>query len=346
MGGGARARHLPAEWAPQSGVMLTWPHQHSDWAGQLEQVEAVYIELTRCIARREKVLITCLDLDQRSEVQCRLLRAGIDQHRLDLRAVPSNDTWARDHGPLTVRVDGQLRLLDFRFNGWGGKYPAELDNAITQRLHADGAFGALQRDEIDMVLEGGSIEVDGAGTLLTTQRCLLAPTRNPRLGREQIERRLIELLGVTRIAWLRYGAIAGDDTDGHIDTLARFCDQKTIVYVADESGGGNAELAAMKRELAALRNADGKPYRLVALPCPRPIIDCSGQQLPASYANFLIINGAVLVPVFGDADDEQALRRIEMCFPAREIIAIDARALIQQRGGVHCAAMHLPSGVL
>lgn len=341
-----RGRYLPPEWAPQSGVMLTWPHGRSEWADQLEQVEAVYVELACCIAHREKVLIVCLDPDHRRRVRERLLSAGIDEHQLDLRAFPSNDTWARDHGPVTVRVDGELHLLDFRFNGWGNKYPAELDNAITKCLHEDGAFDMRQREEIDMVLEGGSIEVDGAGTLLTTLRCLLAPTRNPQLGREQIERRLIELLGVTRILWLQHGAIPGDDTDGHIDTLARFCDERTILYVAGDRDGRTDELDAMERELAALRRADGMPYRLVALPHPRPLIDGAGQQLPVSYANFLIINDAVLVPVYGDPADKEALQRIGACFPARQIIAIDARPLIQQRGGIHCAAMHLPAGVL
>lgn len=328
--------------------MLTWPHRQGDWASHMDQVEPVYVRLASEISRREKVLIVCLDDDHRTHVHDRLRAEGISDRQIDLRTARSNDSWARDHGPITVKIDGQLRLLDFRFNGWGGKYPAELDNAIVARLHEDGAFGGVLRDPIDMVLEGGSIDVDGAGTLLTTARCLMSPTRNPELGQQQLEQRLRELLGVHRILWLRHGGLSGDDTDGHIDLLARFCNETTIAHTTCGSTDAEqwTELKAMERELAALRTADGGRYTLVPLPCPRPLYSETGKPLPATYANFLVINGAVLVPVYDDPADEEAVTRLAACLPGREIISIDSRPLIEQHGSIHCLAMHFPEGVL
>lgn len=339
---------LPAEWAPQSGVMLTWPHAHGDWAPYLTEVEPVFVRLAQEIGRRERVLIGCYDAAHRQHVRDTLTQAGVRMNQVDLRIARSEDTWARDHGPITVHAQGRPLLLDFQFNGWGGKFAAVLDNDITLRLHEDGAFGQALLETIDLVLEGGSIEVDGAGTLLTTRRCLLAPTRNPQLDQAQIEDKLRQLLGVRRFLWLDHGYLAGDDTDSHIDTLARFCDPGTIAYVAcdDPRDEHYAELRAMAAELRAFLGADGAPYRLVPLPWPRARYDGTGRRLPATYANFLVINEAVLVPTYDDPADAIALARLQSCFPGREIVGVPCLPLIHQYGSLHCVTMQLPTGTL
>lgn len=344
----ARPVLLPAEWAEQSGIMLTWPHAQSDWADLLSDVEPVFVEMATHIARHETVLINCFDAGHREHVAHCLQRAPIPKGRAWLAVTPSNDTWARDHGPMTVFVGDQPRLLDFRFDGWGGKYPAALDDQITAALHAAGVFGAVARQPLDMVLEGGAIDSAGDGTLLTTTRCLLYGGRNPGLDRNAIEQRLARHLGARRVLWLEHGLLLGDDTDGHVDTLARFCNSATIAYTCcnDTSDPQFQELAAMAEELADLRRADGRPYHLVGLPLPDPIRAPDGARLPATYANFLILNGAVLVPTYADPADQLALERLAHCFPDHEIIGVDCRVLIRQHGSLHCCAMQLPAGVL
>jgi agmatine deiminase len=338
---------LPPEWAPQSGVMLTWPHAESDWAPILHQVEPVFTAIAAAIARYETVLIACHDEAVRTQVAARLRAAGVPAARMRLHVAPANDTWARDHGPITGLCRDEATLLDFGFNGWGGKYPHDLDNLITRRLHAQDAFGDAPLEAVDLILEGGSIEVDGQGTLLTTARCLLAPTRNPGLTRAQLEARLAGLLGITRFLWLEHGYLAGDDTDSHIDTLARLCDPGTIAYVAcdDPADEHYVELKAMEKELQAFRTAAGQPYRLVPLPWPRARFDQAGARMPATYANFLIINDAVLVPTYRDPADEAALARLRGCFPGRAVIGIDCLPLIDQHGSLHCVTMQIPASV-
>lgn len=327
--------------------MLTWPHRHSDWQPLLETVEPVFCDIAQHAARHGQVLISCWDTAHRDHIHHQLNQRGVDPARLHVHLVQSNDTWARDHGPITVLEQGRPRLLDFGFNGWGNKYEAGLDNAITRHLYSQGAFGDVPLDSIELILEGGSIESDGQGTLLTTSRCLLSPQRNPGLERGQIEAQLRALLGVERVLWLEHGHLAGDDTDSHIDTLARFCTTDTICHVScdDPRDEHYAPLQAMATELANLRQSDGRPYRLVELPLPQPIHNHDGVRLPATYANFLIINDAVLVPTYGDARDGLALERLQGCFPEREIVAIDCRALIQQYGSLHCVTMQIPEGV-
>ena len=340
--------YLPPEWAPQSGVMLTWPHAHSDWAPHLAQVEPVFVAIAGAIAVREKVVIACCDADHRKHVSGLLHAAGVAPQALILGIAASNDTWARDHGPISVVCSNEPRLLDFGFNGWGGKYTHDLDNAVTQRLYQAGVFGHTPLERTDIVLEGGSIEVDGSGSLLTTSRCLLAPTRNPHLTREQLEQELRERLGITRVLWLDHGYLAGDDTDSHIDTLARYCAVNTIAYVQcdDPTDEHYAELRTMEAELKALRSITGDPYRLVPLPWPQAKYDETGGRMPATYANFLIINGAVLVPTYDDPSDGLALERLRDCFPGREVIGIPCLPLIHQHGSLHCVTMQLPAGVL
>lgn len=343
-----RATHgmtrLPAEWEPQAGVMLTWPHGGTDWAGDLERVETCFDAIAAAISQREAVLIACNDPARVTE---RLARAGANIDRVRAHAVPSNDTWSRDHGPITVLRDGHPLLLDFAFNGWGGKFAAEMDDAITLTLFSKKAFGEISMESVPIVLEGGAIDTDGNGTILTTASCLLNPNRNGDTTESAVEFMLHENLGARRVLWLHHGRLAGDDTDGHIDTLARFCDDKTIAYVAcpNRRDSHFAELKAMEEELGEFRTADGEPYRLVPLPWPKAIYDDARKRLPATYANFLIINGAVLVPTYNDKADGKALETLQSCFPDREIVGIDCRCLLNQHGSLHCVTMQIPAGV-
>ena len=283
-----------------------------------------------------------------ADVKARLICADAEMENVLLHVAPSNDTWVRDHGPITVLKDGEPCLLDFTFNGWGNKFEAALDNQLTQHLHNLKSFNNTRLNTIDLVLEGGSIEVDGEGTLLTTRRCLMAPTRNPNLSQQQIEMTLGNLLGVDRFLWLDHGYLAGDDTDSHIDTLARFCDARTITYVTcdDHEDEHYTELKAMENELKAFRTRDGQPYTLVPLPWPQAKYDDDGHRLPATYANFLIINEVVLVPTYADWADKAALVQIKKCFPQREVIGVSCQPLILQHGSLHCVTMQLPAGVL
>ena len=306
-----------AEWEPQSMVQLTWPHKDTDWAPILDEITAVYEEMAHEIRKREPLLI-------------------VDQ-------IPHNDTWARDHGFITVEETSfdhkskALILLDFCFNGWGEKFEAALDNQINRQLYDQDLVKGLYEDHLDFVLEGGSIESDGKGTIFTTECCLMAPHRNQPLTKAEIEERLKEWLGAERIVWLQHGSLLGDDTDGHIDTLVRICPDDTLLYTGEDED--HPDLIKMERELQELRTLDGKPYRLLKLPLPRPIYD-DGDRLPATYANYLVINGAVLVPTYNQPDlDAEALRIIGEAFPDREIVGIDCRAVIKQHGSLHCCTM-------
>ncbi len=309
---------LPAEWEPQWGVQLTWPHAGTDWAPILEEITATYETIAQEIRKREELLIV---------------------------GEPNNDTWARDHGFISLVNDqGGVRLLDFCFNGWGKKFPAELDNAINRRLYDEGKVKGEYVDCLDFVLEGGSIESDGKGTVFTTSCCLLAPNRNQPLTKQEIEDRLKKELFAERILWIDYGNLTGDDTDGHIDTLVRVCPNDTLIYVGgddpqDEQYKG---LQLMEKQLKTFRTLDGKPYKLIKLPMPRPIYD-GEDRLPATYANFLIVNGAVLCPTYAQPDlDEAALQLIGTAFPDREIVGVDSRSIIKQHGSLHCCTMQFP----
>lgn len=340
---------LPAEWTEQDAVLLTWPHRATIWADTLTTIDAVFVQIAAAIAQREKVIISCFDAAHREHITTLLTQANILPERFAIFIAPCDDIWVRDHGPITVMADGKPLLLDFIFNGWGNKYPCRLDNIITKTLHAQKAFGDTPRLAIDKVLEGGAIEVDGQGTLLTTSRCLLAKTRNANLTQADISTLLQTLFGLKKILWLHHGHLDGDDTDGHIDTLARFTDENTICYTAcdDVNDEHFATLQAMEKELQSFRNDRGQPYRLIPLPWPRArYADYDGRRLPLTYANFLLINGAVLVPTYDDVADEKALAEIGHCFPDRDIIAIPSLALVQWYGSLHCMTMQLPKGVL
>ena len=371
-----------AEWEPQRMVQLTWPHKDTDWAPILPEITAVYEEMAREITKREPLLVVAPEGTPN-------LPSSISHHPSSIIHLPTNDTWARDHGFITVEETlthqlssispqpssispqpsalspqpssiihqpSALRLLDFKFNGWGDKFEAKLDNDINRHLYDQGMVHGDYEDHLDFVLEGGSIESDGKGTIFTTTCCLMAPHRNQPLSQAEIEARLKEYLGAERVVWLNHGSLIGDDTDGHIDTLARICPNDTIVYTGGDAD--HPDLTLMEEELKALRTMDGKPYRLLKLPLPRPIYDppvaegteadgsvvnddiVDSDRLPATYANYLIINGAVLVPTYAQPDlDAEAMRIIGEAFPDREIIGIDCRAVIKQHGSLHCCTM-------
>lgn len=335
-------RRFPAEWEPQSGIQLTFPHKDTDWAPVLLAVMPCFLEIAKTISRFEQVLIVCQEAQQTRQA---LDAAGISNYCLV--EAPSNDTWARDHGGITIEENGQPVILDFVFNGWGLKFAADLDNLITRHLYNKGVFKApLHHGGI--VLEGGALESDGQGTLLTTSECLLSPNRNPHLSKAEVEVYLKNCFGLKQILWLDHGYLAGDDTDSHIDTLARFCNPNTIAYVKcpDPEDEHFDALQQMEQALLGFKTLEGKAYHLVPLPWPDACFDPEGNRLPATYANFLIINGAVLVPTYQVPQDEEALRILEGIFPKHEIIGINCRPLILQHGSLHCVTMQYLKNVV
>jgi agmatine/peptidylarginine deiminase len=336
--------YLIPEWAEQSAVLLAWPYAEGDFSRWLPAVEATYEHIALEISRRETLIVACRNETHRDRIGAKLAARSVDTRRVRYAILPYEDVWVRDTAPLTVATPEGARLLDFRFNGWGGKYSHSADARLAQNLYATGLLGTTPMDSIDFVLEGGSIEADGAGTLLTTTRCLLNPNRNPTLSREHIEDRLRTHLGAGKILWLEHGHAEGDDTDAHIDTLARLCSPDTIAYTACERPDDplHGEFQAMAEQLRTFTSFAGQSYRLVPLPIPAPIYSEEGDRLPATYANFLIINGAVLVPVYNDPADAIALDRLAGCFPGREIIGIDCVSLIRQFGSLHCMTMQFP----
>lgn len=340
----APACRLPAEWERQAGVMLTWPHPATDWHGCLDQVEPVFARIGAAIAQREKLLVVAQDGRHAKHIQTLLQQAGAPADKLRFAGAPADDTWARDHGPLTCLATQGAELHSFIFNGWGEKFDADQDNAISLNLQRSGCFGDADFHSHPLVLEGGALETDGQGVLLATRHSVITDSRNPGRDQAAIERALEQTLGLDRFLWLDHGAISGDDTDGHIDTLARFADADTILHVtASDDDPDQPGLQAMADELAALRTRDGRPYRLIALPPAGIHRDAAGRRLPATYANFLIINDAVLLPVYGVAEDEQATAIMAAAFPGHEIVCIDCRAIIAQNGSLHCLTMQFPA---
>ncbi|MGO2242299.1 MAG: agmatine deiminase family protein [Halomonas sp.] len=341
-------RLLP-EWHPQDGIQLTWPRHDGDWAPLLACIEATLERIVVATTRYQRVLICVPNELIKKRLAATFAAYQVPSERLLLIVAPTDDTWARDHGPITVvDEDGQRLMLDFTFTGWGGKFPAEHDNQLTQRL-ADAGVWSCPLASRDIVLEGGGIETDGEGTLLTTEACLLNANRNPTLSRTDVEAQLAADFGVDRVLWLANGHLEGDDTDSHIDTLARFCDPATIAYVrcADPNDAHYPALAAMEQELQHFRQRNGEPYRLIALPWPQACFDPDdGHRLPATYANFLIINQAVLVPTYGDPADVAALQALALAFPEHTLIPIECNNVIRQHGSLHCLTMQLPQGTL
>jgi len=334
------AKKLPAEWEKQSFLQLTFPHQESDWAYLFDEVSACFVEIIQAAAHFQDVLVVCDDVE-------RIKSFFSSTQNIFFVQAESNDTWARDHGGITVLENGKAIIHDYIFNGWGNKFDAGLDNQITQKLFNNDVFENCNIKTSDLVLEGGSLESDGKGTILTTSECLLSKNRNEHLSKVEIEQILKDNLGAERVLWLNHGYLAGDDTDSHIDTLARFRDEKTIAYVGCENQEDEhfEALQQLKNELQQFRDFEGNPYKLVEVPLPDSCFDSDGNRLPATYVNFTIINGAVLVPVYGVAQDEKAMEILQCCFPDRKIIGINCRVLIEQHGSLHCVTMQYPEQV-
>lgn len=341
------SRTFLPEWTPLDAVMITWPYEGSDWTPWLAEVDRCYLGLLAAITRYSRALVLChpsIDIDS---LRDRCAEAGIALKNCRFESINVDDTWVRDYGPITVTApDGRLKLLDFRFNAWGGKYSASADDAVNGELARRGVFKA-PLESVPFVLEGGAIDSDGNGHLLTTEYCLMNSSRNPDLSRDAVTARLAEYLGVCQVHWLQSGHLAGDDTDSHVDTLARFCSPDTIAYAScDDPDDVHYEpLQAMAAELAQLRTRAGRSYRLLSLPLPAPMYGPEGKRLPATYANFLVVNGAVLVPVYGCPQDDVALQTLKTAFPEHVIEPVDCAVLVQQFGSLHCATMQLPRGV-
>jgi len=334
-----------AEWDYQDGVLISWPHAGTDWAYMLDEVTACYVEIARAILDDdERLVIIAADAQ---EVKA-ALGHDIDWQRIDIHELPTNDTWVRDYGPITVVKEGRMVLTDFTFNAWGMKFAADCDNLATSRLADRGVFKMPLLNYRDLVLEGGSIETDGNGTVMTTTCCLTAPNRNDALTREALEKELLERLGCKKMLWLDHGELAGDDTDGHIDTLARFAPGGIILYAGcDDPNDEHFEpLMKMEEQLKQFTDTDGNHYHLIKLPLPAAMFD-EISRLPATYANFLVMNHQVLVPIYGQPEnDVKACELIGQAFPGRKVVGIDCRALICQHGSLHCATMQLPQGSL
>jgi agmatine deiminase len=333
---------MPAEWFPQYCVEITWPNENTDWKPWLAEATKCYLRLAYEISVTERLLIVCSDPDGLNA----LLREQLPQRALDnitLVGCRFNDTWIRDYGPITVMENGDYRLLDFRFNGWGGKFEASADNAVNKTVCPQWLTRGEYRDMQSFVLEGGSIESDGQGTLLTTSRCLLNPNRNPSMGKAEIEDFLLRELKSQQMLWLDYGYLEGDDTDSHIDTLARLCPSDTIAYVrcSDTSDSHYEELKQMERQLQSFRTLRGEPFRLVALPMAPVLRDADGMRLPATYANYLVLNRRrILMPTYGDsALDATAAQALETAFPGYSVTGVDCRVLVEQHGSLHCSTM-------
>ena len=332
-----------AEWEHQSGILIAWPHDGTDWAATLPATVACYKQLTKAITADEHLTIVTPDPDA---VGMALYDQGLAN--ISIYQLPTNDTWTRDYGPLTVEIDGIPTLLDFTFNAWGMKFAADCDNLVTSRLDERGVFNMPVLNYRDLVLEGGSIETDGNGTVMTTTCCLTAPNRNDAMSREQVEQVLLERLGCVKMLWLDHGALTGDDTDGHIDTLARFAPGGVILYTGcDDPDDEHFEsLMQMEEDLKAFTDAKGDHYHLIKLPLPDAMFD-EISRLPATYANFLVTNHQVLVPIYGQPEkDLMACQLIGDAFPGRKVTGIDCQALICQHGSLHCATMQLPKGAL
>ena len=328
-------KRLIAEFEKQSFTQIIFPHQKSDWKPYLQEAQECFVNIINAITKYQKCLVVC---DNTQSFKSRFK----ENENLYFVEYQTDDTWARDCSALSVAYQDTIQLLDFTFNGWGGKFDAHKDNALTQSL-AKCYNGEIIRH--DFVLEGGGIESNGAGTILTTSACLWNKNRNPDYSKDAITRSLKAFFGAEEILYLHHGYLAGDDTDSHIDTLARFIDEKTIMYVecSDADDEHYRELLAMKEELQNI--AKKKGYTLIPLPMCSAVY-YKGERLPATYANFLFVNGAVLIPTYNIPEDTQALEIFHKSFPEREIVAVDCSTLIRQHGSLHCVTMNFPEGVL
>ena len=339
---------LPAEWEPQSGIQLTWPHANTDWKPYLEDITKVFVNMAKVITNEELLVVVTPETETvRKQLSKELTAAQLNN--VIFYDIDSNDTWARDYAPLTlVSDDKETCILDFKFNGWGDKFEWTKDNNITSQLNNVGAFNSGYECDTDFVLEGGSIESDGKGSIFTTTFCLMAEHRNQPLTREEIEERLLTSLHAKRIVWLDYGQLIGDDTDGHIDTIVRLAPNDTIVYNGcdDERDEQYNDFNSLEEQLRQLKTLDGQPYNLLRLPMPDAIYD-DGERLPATYANFVITNKSVICPTYSQPiKDNIAMEVLQRAFPNHNIVGIDASVVIKQHGSLHCLTMQYPEGTL
>ncbi len=316
---------------------MAFPHKNSDWSNDLKSALVPFIRIAQAIAYKTPVYIICDNKEAISSLFC-------STRNMSFIEISTNDTWIRDFGYISIVEDEEVKLLDFTFDGWGGKFEASLDNRVNKKLHQKGYMGITPLESIDFVLEGGSIESDGLGTILTTSNCLCNKNRNGGLGKDEIEERLRYYLGAKRVLFLDYGYLVGDDTDSHIDTLARFVSEDTIMYVQclDEKDEHYEELLKMQEQLRGFRTFEGEPYRLIPLPMVTSKYDSEGNRLPATYSNFLITDGALIYPTYSVDEDKIAHEIFKDFFIDKEIIPVECSRLIEEGGSLHCSTMQVP----
>jgi len=337
------SRRFPAEWEMDGAVLLAWPHKETDWAYMLDEVRECFRDMVRAIVPWSKVVIVAPDIEEP-----RRFLGGAESDGILYFTAETNDTWTRDYGPLSVIEHGTYKALDFKFNGWGLKFASCHDNRIVRNMAAKGLISCELENHQDFVLEGGGIETDGRGMLMTTAECQLSANRNAALTREDVKNRLIEYFGAKDCIWLNHGYLAGDDTDSHIDTLARFAPGDTIIYTGcdNELDEHYHELKLMEEELKEARTLEGKPFNLIRLPLPDAVYDEDGDRLPATYANFLALPQAVIMPTYNQPkNDELARQMMQIAFDV-PVITVDCRALIRQHGSFHCMTMQMPKEIL
>ncbi|SFV61674.1 Agmatine deiminase [hydrothermal vent metagenome] len=328
---------LPPEWQKQRAVLMAFPHKNSDWATDLKSALVPFIRIAQAIAYKTPVYIICDNKDNISSLFC-------STRNMSFIEIATNDTWIRDYGYISLVEDGNMKLLDFKFDAWGGKFEYDLDNNVNKILHKKGYMGIIPLESIDFVLEGGSIESDGVGTILTTTACLCNENRNGGLSKDEVEEKLKEYLGAKRVLWLDYGYLAGDDTDSHIDTLARFVSEDTIMYIQcrDEKDEHYIELKKMEEQLKEFRTVENKKYNLIPLPMVSAKFDNEQNRLPATYANFLITNGALIYPSYSVKEDKIVYKIFKEFFKDKEIIPVECSRLIEEGGSLHCSTMQIP----
>lgn len=334
------------EWTPIDGVLLALPHENTDWNYILPEARLQYKEIVETFAQEGlRVILLCKDVE---DAECLLDKAA--HKNITFVEMEYNDTWTRDYGPLTILKHGDLRAIDFGFNGWGLKFAADKDNQVNRRLHEKSVFSkGIYRNETAFILEGGSVDTDGDGTVLTTTKCLCSPNRNGYLTKKEADEQIRKRLGSQHVLFLDYGALMGDDTDSHIDTLARMAPDNVILFTGcrDVDDPQFEELLKMRAQLSMFRNAEGNPYNLVELPLPDAIFDENGERLPATYANYLVTENILFMPTYSQpAKDSLAMQTVRIAFPNHKVVGIDCRTLIRQHGSLHCATMQLPQGVL
>ncbi len=334
---------MPAEWEPHAGTWLTWPRREGiSFPDLYDRIPPILAAMVRALAEDEGVFINVWDATMEAEVRSVLTQHDALNDRVEFHHHPAYEPWCRDHGPVFIVNDTQRALLNWGYNAWGGKYPPyDLDNAVPEQI---ASVRGLPCFTPDMILEGGSIEVNGQGTLITTESCLLNPNRNPALDRAAIEQRLSDYLGVRKVLWLGEG-IAGDHTDGHVDDLTRFVDAQSVVTVVepDPQDPNHTPLQVNLQRLQAVHTQNGDPLRVIELPMPEPVLH-QGERLPASYANFYIGNRTVLMPSFGQSRDADAQAILKQCFPSRRVLPLDSIDLIWGLGSFHCLTQQEPRG--